>query len=290
LVAAVVQDFVCTTPNQTRIILPPKTTIEVRLRADVRYGPDDPTLWPQPWVEAYCHLGAIPRKPDDPNDPLSIMWWDPTGDDFDSFGGSLVDGLGQLTASKLLSLQQMMSSIEGRMEDHKKAFPDPNKHLLMLVRAMQDSFARLDSLKTTFTEMRFSVTEFQRYYLEMYGCLDYLEIYVGRIEGKLPPADSIMNCVGAITNVPRVVQDFYTAGLPVWFLRPSSLWDTPFRCNILETVTPLDPADILCVSDHDPFFRTIFIGSPADAKKHGAFYTSLRKWAVFKDPFGGPKG
>jgi hypothetical protein len=50
---------------------------EVKLRADIRYGPDDPTLWPQPWVGLYCHLGAIPRKPDDPNDSLSIMWWDP---------------------------------------------------------------------------------------------------------------------------------------------------------------------------------------------------------------------
>ena len=67
------------------------------------------------------HLGAIPRKPDDPNDPLSIMWWDPTGDDFESFGGSLVDGLGQLSGSKVLSLRKMLSSMEGRIEDHKRA-------------------------------------------------------------------------------------------------------------------------------------------------------------------------
>jgi hypothetical protein len=53
---------------------------EVKLRADIRYGPDDPTLWPQPWVGSYCHLGAILRMPNDPNDILSIMWWDPTRD------------------------------------------------------------------------------------------------------------------------------------------------------------------------------------------------------------------
>ena len=75
---------------------------EVKLRADVRYGLDDPMLWPQPWVANYCHLGAVPRKPDNPNDPLSIMWWDPTGDDFESFGGSLIDGLGQLSGSKVV--------------------------------------------------------------------------------------------------------------------------------------------------------------------------------------------
>jgi len=263
---------------------------EVKLRADVRYGPDDPTLWPQPWVETYCHLGSIPRKPDDPNDCLSIMWWDPTRDDFKSFGGSLVDGLGELSGSKLLSLQKMMSSIEDRIENHKRAFPNPNKLLLLLVRAMQDSFARLDSLKTTFTEMMVGVTEFQRYYLEIYGCLDYIEIYKPRMDGGRPPAESVMNCVGAITNIPRIVQDFCTAGLPVWFLRPSSVWDSPVKCNILEIVTPLDPADVLCVSEHYPPFRAIFYGSSTDPKRHNTFYTYSRMWLVFKDPFGGPKG
>jgi hypothetical protein len=263
---------------------------EVKLRADVRYGADDPTLWPQPWVETYCHLGAIPRKPDDPNDSLSIMWWDPTPDDFKSFGGSLFDGLGELSGSKLLSLRQMMSNLETRIEDHKRAFPDPNKLLLLLVRAMQDSFIRLDSLKTTFTEMRIGVTEFQRYYLEIYGCLDYLEIYKPRMDGGRPAAESVLNCMGAITNIPRIVQDFYTAGLPVWFLRPSTAWDSPVKCNILETVTPLDPADVLCLSENYPPFPTIFYGFSTDPKRHSAFYTYSRKWLVFKDPFGCPKG
>ena len=217
-VAAVVGDFVCTTPNQTRIFLPPMQKSEVKLRADVRYGPDDPTLWPQPWVENYCHLGAIPRKPDDLNDPLSIMWWDPTSDDFEFFGDTLVDGLGQLSGSKLLSLRKMMSSMENRIENHKHAFPNPNKFLLLLARAMQDSFTRLDSLKTTLTEMRIGVAEFQRYYLEIYGCLDYLEIYKPRMDGARPAAESVMNSIGAFTNVPRIAQDFYTAGLPIWFL------------------------------------------------------------------------
>ena len=83
---------------------------EAKLHADIRYGPDDSILWPQPLVETYRHLGAIARKPDDSNDSLSIMWWDPTLDDFKSFGGSLVGGLGELSGSKLLSLRKMISS------------------------------------------------------------------------------------------------------------------------------------------------------------------------------------
>jgi hypothetical protein len=290
MVAAVVGEFVCTTPNQTRIFLPPMHKTEVILRSDVRYGPDDPTLWPQPWVETFCHLGAIPRKPDDPNDPLSIMWWDPTNDDFKISGGSLIDGLGQLSGSKMKTLREMISSIEGRIKDHKEAFPDPNKLLLMLVKAMRDSFARLGSLKTTVTEMRIGVAEFQRYYLEIYGCLDYLEIYKPRMEGASPPAESVTNCMGAFTNIPRIVQDFYAAGLPVWFLRPSKDWDSPVKCNILKTVTPLDPADVLCISQHYPSFPPLFYGYATDPHRHSAFYTHSRKWLIFKDPFGAPKG
>ena len=263
---------------------------EVKLRADVRYGPDDPTLWPQHWVELHCHLGAIPRKPDDPNDPLSIMWWDPTPDDFKFFGASLVDGLGELSESRVSSLRKMMSSLESRIEDHRQGSPKPNRLLLVLVRAMQDSFTRLDCLKTTFTEMRVGVTEFQRYYLEIYGCLDYLEIYKPRMDGERPPAESVVNCMGAITSIPRIVQDFYTANLPVWFLRPSTAWDSPVKCNILESVTPLDPADVLCVSEHYPPFPAVFYGSSTDPKKHNAVLSYSRMWLVFKDPFGGRKG
>ena len=218
------------------------------------------------------------------------MWWDPTVNDFKTFGSSLVHGLGELTGSRLLSLREMMSRIESRIEDHKQAFPATNRLLLVLIRAMQDSFTRLDSLKTTFTELRIGVTEFQRYYLEICGLLDYIEIYKPRMDGKRPPAESVVNSMGAITNIPRIVQDFFTAGLPIWFLRESSLWDSPVRCNILEIVTPLNPADFLCLSDHYPPFPTIFHGAPNDSRKHHAFYNLSRQWLVFKDPFGGPKG
>ena len=289
--AAIIGDFVCTSPNQTQIFLPSLQETELKLRADMRYGQDDPTQWPHPWIGTYCHLGSIPRKPNDPNDPLSIMWLDPTGDDFESSGGGLVDGLGELSASKVLSFQKMMHSLESRIEDYKKASPKKiNKFFLILVKAMQDTLTRLKSLKTTFTEMRIGVAEFQRYYLEVRGCLDYLEIYKPRMDNERPPAESVVNCIGAITHIPRIVQDFYTAGLPVWFLRPSTFWDSPNRCNILKIVTPLDPADLLCLLDHYPPFSAIYRGPSNDPLRHTAFYDHSRMSLVFKDPFKGSIG
>ena len=282
------------TPNQDRIWLPPMQRREVYLCADFRYGPDDPTLWPQPWVIQYPHLAAIPRKPDDRNDPLSIMWWDPTCDDFKPLDSSLVDGLGELSSSKFFTLEAMMKSLEGRIEEHKATSARSNSLLLLLARVMHDACVRLGSLKTMFTEMRFGVADFQRNYLEVCGLLDYLELYKPQMDGQKPPATIVANCVGAFTNVPQIVQSFHTAGLPVWFLRECKFWTgpNPIACNILKVVAPLNPTDILCVSQHDPPFTPIFCGSVTDHKKQDAIHIYSCMRLVLKDPFQdeSPKG
>src|ERR1700678_1512683 len=64
--------------RQTRIIFlsPPFGDCHVQLRADSRYGDDNPTQWAQPYVPYHCHMAAIPR----PNTLLNhqIIWWTPT--------------------------------------------------------------------------------------------------------------------------------------------------------------------------------------------------------------------
>jgi len=234
---------------------------EIHLCADFRYGPDDPSLWPQPWIVEYPHLGAILRKPDDPLDPLSIMWWDPSHNDFESFSGGIIDGLGELSKSKLSLLEVMMRGLESRIEDYNESCTDshpPNSYLLSMVKAMQDAYVRLRSLKITFTEMRFGLTEFQRYFLEVRGCLDYVVLYKLRMDGQKPVATTVADCIGVFTNIAHIVQDFHTAGLPVWFLRPYKSWETRISCNILEIVPHVNPANILCVSEHDPPFPPIY--------------------------------
>ena len=72
-VAAVIGNYLITTPNQDVIWFPPWGKRNIRLRADIRYGFDDPTLWPQPYMVNYPYLGTIPRKPDSEDDPLAIM-------------------------------------------------------------------------------------------------------------------------------------------------------------------------------------------------------------------------
>jgi hypothetical protein len=115
-VAAAIQDFVCTTPNQDQIPLPPLQRRDIFLRSDFRYGPDDYTLWPQPFLMEYPHLGAIPRRPDDPHDPLSIMWWNLTRAVFFPLQNGVLDGMGQLSTSKYWNFQEMSKDLKERVE------------------------------------------------------------------------------------------------------------------------------------------------------------------------------
>lgn len=99
-----------------------------------------------------------------------------------------------------------------------------------------------------------------------------------------------MNCMGAITNIPCIVQDFYMVGLPVWLFQSSTAWESPVQCNILGIVTPLKSDNVLCVSENYLPFPAIFYGSATDPKRHGALHSHSQMWLVFKDPFGGLKG
>ena len=131
------------------------------------------------------------RSLTNPLDPLSIMWWDPTPDKFESFGTTIVDGLGELLKSKISSLEAVKRDLESRIEDYKQACRDPcppNTYLLSIVKAMQDAFVRLSLLKTIFTEMRFGLTEFQHYFLKVHSCLDYLMLYKPQMDGQKPAA------------------------------------------------------------------------------------------------------
>ena len=132
----------------------------------------------------------------------------------------MMDEIGELVKSKFLEFEMMRKNLEDRIEDYKKTTVKPNNFFLLMVKAMQDTCVHLGSLKTTFSELRFGITEYQHYYLEVCSILDYIELYKPRMDGQRPAETTVASCVGAFTNVARTVQDFHTAGLPIWFIQP----------------------------------------------------------------------
>jgi hypothetical protein len=282
-VAAVFPFYVCTTPNQDKIPLPPMQKRELFLRSDFRYGPDDPTLWPQPYLTHYPHLGAIPRRPEDPSHPLSIMWWNPTRDDFRPLENDFMEGLGQLSIPNVWKFEEKVRETDDKITEYRKTTSQPNPLLLLLATSLRHAMSRLRSMKSAFGQMRFGVTEFQRYYLEIHALLDYLQIYKPRMDGAQPAATAVANCIGVFTNVLHVAQDFQTAGLPVWLMHH---WKGgPFPYNVLKVVTPQDPVDSLCFSHQDPPFPVIYRGFMNTPEKHDAIHSYSRIWLAFKDPF-----
>ena len=219
----------------------------------------------------------------DPDDPLSLMWWNPTQGDFVVWSGGVVDGIGLLRQTRYSRFEEMKKELDIRITTYHTKNP-PHELLLLLARDMANVLTRLGSLKTTFDQMVFGVTEFQRCYLETVGLLDYLEIYRLRKYGFLPASttSTVANCVGVITDKPNVVQDFFNAGLPVWFCQPKR----PGQYIVIDVVDhPFEPSSFVCVDKAGPHFPVVYDG-PLDAcEKHNAVHRFTRSWFTFKDPF-----
>jgi hypothetical protein len=284
MAAAIDGNFVVTSPNQDVIWHTPREA--VYLRSDRRYGPNDPTLLPQPYIHEYPYLGAIPSKPMNPDDPLSIMWWNPTRDDFISSSGGVMAGIGKLSRAGYECFLNMRKQLEQRIRSYCANNTQRNylhDLLLLLERDMLNASTHVSGLQMTFAEMMFDVTEFQRCYLEISGLLDYLEIYKPRMDGKLGSATSTAKCVGAMTYKPLIVQQFFTAGLPIWFIQP--LRPGPFPQNVLKVVTIFERAHFVCIDNADPPFPVIYTGPLDVLEKHKALHQFSRKWLVLKNPF-----
>ncbi|KAF8131732.1 hypothetical protein K438DRAFT_1788235 [Mycena galopus ATCC 62051] len=201
--------------------LPIKKAQTIFLREDMRYGEDDPTFWPQNYSAIFCHLGAIQRKPVGDKRAISIMWWNPTPNDFVCHDSGLTGsrGLGRLIWDKISQLSAPMKQF---MDDYKTARPQLTRvHEMLdaLVQQLRLGLERLEMLPSTYTQMQVAVTALQQTFLEADGLFRYMTVYKPRMDiapnGPPPTTD---HCVGVFTTQPVIAQQFRAAGLPYWFL------------------------------------------------------------------------
>ncbi|KAJ6632023.1 hypothetical protein B0H10DRAFT_1937747 [Mycena sp. CBHHK59/15] len=180
------------------------------LHADMRYGTDDPTLWPQQWTARYCHLPVIAKKGSRPE--IDVMWWDPLPANF-IVGSAVTQGLGRLYWKRISNF--LPPSTTWSHSSNSPLFGELINNILMWTEQLQ-------TLPTTYNKMVFAVTWLQHAFLE----LDVLY------------RTSIVQCVGAFTTVPSVAQQLCTACLPFGFLRPTYVFDAE---NILAVVPLWEP-------------------------------------------------
>ncbi|KAJ6528323.1 hypothetical protein DFH09DRAFT_935270 [Mycena vulgaris] len=215
------------------------------LREDMRYGTDDPTLWPQQWTERYCHLPVIAEKATRPD--LQVMWWNPSPADF-VVGSAITRGLGRLSTARMSRLTAAIDDLVARVDTLRRASQKPIAPLFdQLVQTIHIWTEQLRTLPTKYNKMVFWITSLQRAVLELDALYNYMTVYKPRIDQAFrashtspDPANStpIAECVGAFTTHPAVAQQLWAARVPFWLLRPTFVFDTE---NILAVVPLLEP-------------------------------------------------
>jgi hypothetical protein len=254
----------------------------------MRWGPDDPTLWPHEYDDYFAHFGAIPRRPstEQGRETLGIMWWNPDRTDFTSpeSGLTITRGLGKLSRSRCSALSTLVDELLAKCETYAKSVSppaQPNPLIAQLADSLRRGLVRLSSIPATFERMVIGVTNVQRAYFELAGLLRYLTVYVPRIEdptlqGGLPDAD----VMGAFTSNPTVAENFHRARLPYWFIRPLRAFSTE---NIFRVVEPLEPAQWIELEAAEGF-PPIAVGPTLKERMRGLHKgTDILPW--YKDPF-----
>ncbi|KAJ7023086.1 hypothetical protein C8F04DRAFT_1271722 [Mycena alexandri] len=230
--------FVTTNTDYVPALPSLETPHAVYLRSDMRYGTDDPTLWPQQWTERYCHMPLIAKK--GARADLAPMWWDPSPRDW-VVGSAVTRGLGWLQPRRVSPLVDVVNKLverctqlrTGSSESLHPLFAELIQHILMWLEQLQ-------SLPTTFPKMLFALTSLQREVLELDALYEYFTVYKDRMAKYAPgSAPSVAQCVGTFTTSPMVAQQLWAAGIPFWFLRPVHVFDAE---NILEVVPLLEPS------------------------------------------------
>ncbi|KAJ7906065.1 hypothetical protein B0H13DRAFT_1619824 [Mycena leptocephala] len=229
------------TSNADYVPAVPSITVPhaVFLRSDMRYGTDDPTLWPQQWTAEYPHMPLISTKGSCPE--LDVMWWDPLPTDF-AVGSAVTRGLGRLTHAWFSRLLPPINELVARCKELHRTSPALTIPLFgALIQHITMWLEQLQTLPTTYPKMVFGLTSLQRAFLELDALYNYMTIYQARMNNYMAPVSadtSVAKFVGAFTTVPSVAQQLWAAKVPFWFLRPVDFFDAE---NILRVVPLREP-------------------------------------------------
>ncbi|KAJ7096452.1 hypothetical protein C8R44DRAFT_889760 [Mycena epipterygia] len=209
-------------------LLPETDPKKIVVRRDMRFGPDDPVLWPRLFNETFCHLAAIPKAPtSSQNQEELVMWWNPAPANFvcPESGLTLTRGLGRLAGAWFSRFADRIDALIDEYEQYVQSLPIGTKPLLLLPKLVQRLRLSLERLRipSTYIRMVVGVTTVQREYLELTGLLQYMTTYKPRMDGIADPnANSALpdNCIGCFTDDPRIAQVFWKACLLCWLIRP----------------------------------------------------------------------
>ena len=107
-------DLVITSPNCPFVYQPLKSPRVVQLRSDLRFGIDDPFLYPQWICSSIFHHPLIRCKTNVGDD--SVMWWDGAQHCFSQSSDIAVGGVGFVQGSEFEVLERKKSSLAATVQ------------------------------------------------------------------------------------------------------------------------------------------------------------------------------
>ena len=195
-----------------------------------------------------------------------------------------IRGLGKLSDDMFITLKISVDSLLDRVKLYQADTPS-NKQPPILqptVKMLEHGLAQLGSVYTNFRQMEFSMRDVQRMWLELTALLDYMQIYKPRMDGYAPSASGVANTIGVFTCDLRVAQDFVTAGLPCWLIRPAS----DFTNQIIQKIVKPERAQgIVSLTTHQFSYPVLFTGPASSLEKYHRIYEYTRNFLRAPDPF-----
>ncbi|KAF7976218.1 hypothetical protein HWV62_7232 [Athelia sp. TMB] len=213
--------------------------VTVRPRCDGRFGELDFTLAPQVYSPRYAHrvLIASNTGPERPHD--ACMKWTPSRSDFVAIKGCLFSDLGRLRAPQLQEMDDLSMHVKYRAYAIMGS-RDSGEHrdLEHAVTHLRHGITRLRYNPYTYRELIMDVAQTQRFYFDVLSQCEYIEQDWPSIFSQLGPVSGATRCdkMGAWTTDPVTVQMLHQAGLPVYFVRPSSSLHRSDRVLHVQTV------------------------------------------------------
>lgn len=217
--------WVFTSPNLPEIPFVEIQPTALYARADGRFGFEDYVLWPQAHSEAYPWAPCVLRKPC----PAALadhkywfLWEDITLHDWVAPAGASWQKVGVLREEFHAILRREFAPIASRAlrAAHQEALPIS---VASAANALQATLARLRDLPMSYRDLVLQLTQAQRLALDLLAMEEYHSRMYARMMQRsqvFPLRGELMGCH---TTSPTTVENMYHAGIPVVYIRTSSL-------------------------------------------------------------------
>ncbi|KAI0757866.1 hypothetical protein BC629DRAFT_1598257 [Irpex lacteus] len=202
----------------TFVPTPPWGRMSVRMKANAKFGTEDPLQWPQVHVpdEDYCFLACIPR----PSHPSrrSELWMPLTTEDFVKHIATTSDHpLYVMAPQRVPALKKVLQELRAEVQLYEQQY-GPSAELTKFYSRTEAAYERLRLPVVSWRDLRCQYVAVERCYCMTIAWITW-HTQLKKISDEEAPLDVLKHLMGCFTKDSKVVEKLYKAGIPVWYMR-----------------------------------------------------------------------